>query len=168
MLEDPSRVGEPDEDGVIESLLVCAGSDDSRFALPLAAVSRLEEIEPARVECVGSTMVVQYRGELMHLLRLSDVLEERRRAPRRVARVPEAGEPLQVAVLASDGALVGLVFDRFLDIVAERVRLRPATRAGVLGCQVIQGRVTEFLDPGAIFRAAAGLARSERAMAGVA
>ncbi len=167
-LEDPSRLEDADDAGASESLLVCAGPDDSRFALPLAAISRLEEVEPARVERIGAAMVVQYRGELMQLVQLSDVLQERRRRPRRAPRVPDRSEPLQVAVLASAGALVGLVVDRFVDIVEERVRLRPATREGVLGCQVVQGRVTEFLDVEAIFRSAATLLRSEPAMAGVA
>jgi two-component system chemotaxis sensor kinase CheA len=42
---------------------------------------------------------------------------------------------------------VGLVVDQILDIVEESLTVqRPASRPGVLGSAVIQGRVTELLD----------------------
>jgi two-component system chemotaxis sensor kinase CheA len=136
-----------------EAFVLCEGPDAGRVAVPLSAVERLEELEAASVERLGRSMVVQYRGEILPLVPLGAVLEERRRRPRNAPRwdVESAG-PLQVLVLRHEGAMCGLIVDRILDIVEEVCELRPATRGGVLGCRVVQGRVTEFLDVAAVFR----------------
>jgi len=52
-----------------------------------------------------------------------------------------------VLVYSKDGRQVGVVVDRIIDTVEERlVNMRPATRQGVTGSVVICGRVTEILD----------------------
>jgi two-component system chemotaxis sensor kinase CheA len=56
-------------------------------------------------------------------------------------------EPLQALVYAKDGRRIGIVVDRILDTIEERLAdLGPATRHGVAGTLVIQNRVTEILD----------------------
>lgn len=56
-------------------------------------------------------------------------------------------------VYSEGGRSVGLVVDRIVDIVEDAVAiLRPATRAGVRGSAVIQGRVTDLLDVPDIIR----------------
>ncbi|HYH66620.1 MAG TPA: chemotaxis protein CheA [Urbifossiella sp.] len=128
-------------------LLVSSGG--GRMAIPLAAVDRLEEFPRASVERVGGRSVVQYRGEILPLVRAAR--KGRRKRP------AGAGERrgLQVAVCAADGRRVGLVVNRLLDVVDEAVTARaPAGRPGVLFTAVVQDRVTEFLDIAAVVKAA--------------
>lgn len=138
-----------------EAFLLCEGPDGGRVAVPLTMVERLEEISPEHVERLGGSLVMQYRGDILPLLHLNQLLEERRRRPRNQPSHREDTDRLSVLVLAVEGRTAGLVVDRILDIVEEVVDLRPATRRGVLGCQVVQGRATEFLDVARLLERAA-------------
>ncbi|MBN9521493.1 chemotaxis protein CheA [bacterium] len=132
-------------------LLVASGG--GRMAIPLAAVDRLEEFPREAVERVGGRNVVQYRGEILPLVRAARPGRRKRAAKRRAG--PAEPRDLQVAVCAADGRRVGLVVNRLLDVVEEAVTARaPARRAGVLFTAVVQDRVTEFLDIAAVVRAA--------------
>ncbi len=118
------------------------------MAIDLALVARLEEFPCHTIELAGDQEVVQYRGQVMPLIRVSDVLENTR------SRTAE-GEPesLHVVVYADQGgSSVGLVVDRILDIVEESFVMEPqAGRTGRLGSAVIQKRMTDILDvPGLI------------------
>ena len=138
-----------------QTLLLFRGPDDGRMAIPLSMVSRLEEFPAVTLERTGHTSVVQYRGEILTLYHLSQVLQERRRAPRTGALPPEATGTIQVVVYQSGGRQVGLVVDRILDIIEAEISLKKeGVRPGVLGSMVLQGRVTEMLDIEGIVRGA--------------
>jgi two-component system chemotaxis sensor kinase CheA len=137
-----------------QSFLLFAGPGDSRMAIPLAALARLEEFPVAQVEMSGRQWVTQYRGQILPLIRLNVVLEERRNKLRglQAPPTPDSG-PIQVLVLNHDERSFGLVVDRILDIVEDRADVRSAaTRASVLYSVVIGDRVTEMLDIPAILR----------------
>jgi two-component system chemotaxis sensor kinase CheA len=139
-----------------EAFLLFAGPGDSRMAIPLSTLARLEEFPMAQVEMSGSHWVTQYRGQILPLIRLNVVLEERRNKLR-VLQTPPALDsgPIQVLVLNHDGRSFGLVVERILDIVEDRADVRSAAnRAAVLYSVVIGGRVTELLDIPAILRSA--------------
>ena len=110
----------------------------------------------AQVEMSGSQWVTQYRGQILPLIRLNVVLEERRNKLRALQAPPNADSgPIQVLVLNHDGRSFGLVVERILDIVEDRADVRSAaTRAAVLYSVVIGDRVTEMLDIPAILRGA--------------
>src|SRR5271163_2384943 len=61
-----------------QTFLLFAGPGDSRMAIPLATLARLEEFPVAQVEMSGSQWLTQYRGQILPLIRLDIVLEERR------------------------------------------------------------------------------------------
>jgi len=140
------------------AVLLFQYGDKGRMAVDLALVARLEEFSRDAIEVAAGQEVVQYRGQIMPLIRVSEVLESRR---------PKAGDGgqdfLQVVVYSDQGRSVGLIVDRILDIVEESFVLEPqAGRKGVLGSAVIQKRVTDVLDvPGLITAVGRG-----RAMAG--
>ena len=136
------------------SFLLFAGPGDSRMALPLAILARLEEFPASQVEKSGNEWVIQYRGKILPLLRLARVLEERRvRVRQALSRADADSGPLQVLVCNDEGETIGIVVDRILDIVEDRADVKsPATRAGVLYSVVINERVTELLDIPAIKR----------------
>ncbi|HSZ00718.1 MAG TPA: chemotaxis protein CheW [Terriglobales bacterium] len=135
-----------------QTFLLFAGPGDSRMAVPLTTLARLEEFPVAQVEMSGSQWVTQYRGQILPLVRLNVALEERRNKLRALQAPPspDAG-PIQVLVLNHDGRPFGLVVERILDIVEDRADVRSAaTRTAVLYSVVIGDRVTEMLDIPAI------------------
>jgi two-component system chemotaxis sensor kinase CheA len=139
-----------------QTFLLFAGPGNSRMAIPLGTLARLEEFPVAQVEMSGSQWVTQYRGQILPLIRLSVVLEQRRNKLRALQAPPTADSgPIQVLVLHHDGRSFGLVVERILDIVEDRADVRSAaTRAEMLYSVVIGGRVTELLDIPAILRSA--------------
>jgi two-component system chemotaxis sensor kinase CheA len=128
-------------------LLFALDKDGSRMAVPLSSVARLEEFPRKLVEKAGGQEVVQYRQQLLLLIRLGEVL--------RPGKAEEAHDPLQVVVYRENGRSVGLVVDRILDIVEETLTIqRSSTTPGVLGSAVVQQRVTDLVDVPAIIRQA--------------
>jgi two-component system, chemotaxis family, sensor kinase CheA len=150
-----------------QTFLLFAGPGDSRMAIPLSTLARLEEFPVAQVEMSGSQWVIQYRGQILPLIRLNVMLQERRNKLRtmQVPPAPDSG-PIQVLVLNHDGRSCGLVVERILDIVEDQADVKSAaTRASVLYSVVIGDRVTELLDIPAIVRKAdLNAARPGRAM----
>jgi len=120
-----------------QSWLLFCSSEGNRMALPLSAVARLEEFPLNIVEHSSGDEVVQYRGEIMPLLRISRLLRE-----------PDvARDPLQVVVFNSQARRLGLVVDRIEDITDERIEVHDdAAKGFLLGSAVIQQRVTDIVD----------------------
>ena len=142
--------------GEKQTFLLFAGPGDSRMAIPLSTLARLEEFPAAQVEMSGSQWVTQYRGQILPLVRLTVALEERR-ARLRALQAPPAPDsaPIQVLVLTHEGRSCGLVVERILDIVEDRADVKTAaTRANILYSVLIGDRVTELLDIPAILRSA--------------
>jgi two-component system chemotaxis sensor kinase CheA len=122
-------------------VLLCQYGEGGQVAIDLSAVGRLEQFPVHRIEIADDREAVQYRGQIMPLLRVSDLLQGKHRpAPREQALV-------HVVVYADRGRNVGLVVDRILDIVDEAFRVERQTgRRGVLGSAVIQKRITDIVD----------------------
>jgi len=140
--------------GEKQTFLLFAGPGDSRMAIPLNMLARLEEFPVAQVERSGVQWVTQYRGKILPLIRLTVVLEERRVKLRALQALPPADSgPIQALVLNHEERSFGLVVEKILDIVEDRADVRTAaTRAAVLYSVVIGDRVTELLDIPAILR----------------
>ena len=143
-----------------QTLLLVRSPGNSRLAIPLAPVSRLEEIPVDQVESAGDVDVVQYRGQILPLIHLRDILSERRS----FNRLAEAGGAaadtnLLQAIVFGDGVRqVGLIVDEILDIIQDVFEVKGrATRNGVSGTLVIQGRVTELFDVDSFLRRVAPL-----------
>jgi len=145
--------------GEKQTFLLFAGQGDSRMAIPLSALARLEEFPVAQLEVSGKEWVTQYRGQILPLIRLNVVMEERRVKARGLPALPTRDSgPIQVLVLNYEGRSFGLVVDKILDIVEDRAEVKsPATRPCVLYSAVIGERVTELLDIPAILETAAAL-----------
>jgi two-component system chemotaxis sensor kinase CheA len=136
-------------------LLLFQDASGGRMAIPLERVDRLEEFPASAVERSGPQEVVQYRDEILPIFDVSQLLLERRKAPR--SGPGEAGEDqrtLQVIVQRHAEGRVGIVVERILDVVEQEMNLQPASRPGVSGTLVINGRVTEILDLQSLLAAA--------------
>ena len=120
-----------------ERLLVTAVGE-RRVAIPLDTVTRLEEFPIAKIEHAGSREVVQYRGQILPLVRLSYLLG---------AMPEETGETVSVVVYSEGERSVALVVDKIVDIVEDAMTARRnVDDDGLVGTAVIQQRVTELLD----------------------
>ncbi len=141
-LADGKSARSQDGGTAVQTLLVLSLGEQRRIAVPLSLVARLEEVAAADVEHADGREVVQYRGQIMPLLRLADVFGGCGQGD---------GETMQVVVYTEDGQSVGLVVGRILDIVETAVDVRHVTnRAGLVGTAVIQGRVTDLVDVPAV------------------
>jgi len=148
-----------------QTLLLFQSPDNGRMAIPLRLVTRLEEFPRSSVEKAGNQEVVQYRDSILPLVRLSSLLQERRRKTRAPQDAPPQDAPLQVVVYSDQEHSVGLVVERILDIVDEDLTKRQAaSRDGIEGVVVIQGRVTELLDLEGLIRTHAALRSTKDSM----
>ena len=94
------------------SLLIVDLGDARRFALPTSMVSRLEKAPRSAIEFAGGREVIQYRGDILPLVRLIDVFGSTTDAPE--------PEELQVVVYAEQGNSYGLVVNRIVDVARQR------------------------------------------------
>ena len=119
------------------SLLVFRAGSPQPKAVPLSLVTRLEEIDCRKIELSNGRHLVQYRGQLMPLVRVND--EVRVRA--------EGTQPL--LVFSDGGRSMGLVVDEIVDIVEDTLEIEVGSDTpGLLGCAVIKGQATEIIDVG--------------------
>jgi two-component system, chemotaxis family, sensor kinase CheA len=132
------------------TLLLLGGSDGERMAMPLDRVQRLEEFDAASKEPLAGQFVMQYRGEILPVVELTDLLDERR-AKKRTAE--GLNPPLSTgkisAIVVKNEHQEGVILQvhRILGIVkVEFEKLNAPSRAGVRGTLVVQERVTELLD----------------------
>ncbi|MEE9148145.1 MAG: chemotaxis protein CheW, partial [Candidatus Tectomicrobia bacterium] len=139
----------------VQTLLLFASAAGERMALPLSRVTRLEKFSRTDVEHAGHREVVQYWGQIMPLLHISQVLAMGGpwALPGNGDRAAAEKDTLEVVVLTNQERSVGLVVDTILDIVEDRFAVQDLrSREGVIGTAVVQGHVTELLDIDAIIR----------------
>jgi two-component system, chemotaxis family, sensor kinase CheA len=130
-----SREEESDEDTV--SLLVFRAGSQQPKAVPLSLVTRLEEIDCRKIEISDGRHLVQYRDQLMPLLRIDAETSLKK----------EGAQP--ILVFSDQGRSMGLVVDEIIDIVEERLDIEVSSdRPGLLGYAVIKGATTEIIDVG--------------------
>ncbi len=118
----------------ISFLVFQAGSDDPK-AVPLSLITRLEEVDVARIEKGNDRELVQYRGSLMPLIYVND-------------QVKHKTEGTQALLVFSDtGRSMGLAVDSIVDIVEDNLHIEvPSDKPGYLGTAVIKGKATEVID----------------------
>jgi two-component system chemotaxis sensor kinase CheA len=136
--------------GTTEMVLVCTVGS-SRIGIPLALVSRLEELPTESIERASGHDVIQYRGRLLRLIYLDELLES---GP---ARRGEGRDKLPVLVYETDNSIHGLVVDDIVDVFETDLSSgEPADRAGLRMSGIIGRRVTDLLDIEEIIARAAG------------
>jgi two-component system chemotaxis sensor kinase CheA len=119
------------------SLLVFRAGSQQPKAVPLSLVTRLEEIDCRRIEISDGRHLVQYRDQLMPLLRIDTETGLKR----------EGAQP--ILVFSAHGRSMGLVVDEIVDIVEDKLDIEVASnRPGVLGYAVVKGNTTEIVDVG--------------------
>lgn len=123
----------------LQTLLVMQVGADRKFALPLSQVTRLEKIQTDIIEIAGDQEVVQYRGEILPLIRLANCMG--------VVSIQSEPNLLDVVVYTKGSRSVGLVVDQITDIVeTDVVSQRASHRPGLTCSAVVQGHITDVLD----------------------
>src|SRR6201991_4308041 len=118
------------------SLLVFRAGTNQPKAVPLALVTRLEELAADKIELSNGRYMVQYRDQLMPLVQMEGV------------EVRTSGSQ-PILVFVDDRRAMGLVVDEIVDIVEERLNIEVAgSKSGILGSAVIKGQATEVIDVG--------------------
>ena len=121
-----------------EQVLVAGIGGGRRVAIPLGAVTRLERLRRDLVEHVGGREVVQYRGAIVPLVRLDQLLG---------GQGDSESEELLVVVYTRGVRSVAIVVDEIIDIVDDdAARHSQIDGHGLVGSTVLKDRVTELLD----------------------
>lgn len=135
---EPARVAPPASNAT--TLLVFAAGEGPLKAVPMALISRLEEIEVSCIQQVGAHRLVTYQGGLMPLLPADDTL------------IPKAAGLQPVLVFQHGGRSAGVMVDEILDVTeAELVLDLNSTMPGTVGTALIGGRMMAILDVAALF-----------------
>lgn len=135
--------GSTETEGAASVLVVELGGG-RRAGIPVSAVDRLEEVTMDLVERAGHHEVVQYREQILPLVRLDRVLHG--------DPVHGGGAPLQVVVCRKGDQRAGVVVAGILDIVETTLTVRTALdSSGGDGSAVIAGHVTELVDIDQVF-----------------
>lgn len=130
------------------TLLIARNGPESQVAIPLSVVARLEGFSAKLIRHVGGREVLQYRDQIIPLLRLSQVLPSGS-SPEPVT----AGDSIEVVIYAEGARTAGLIVDCIVDIVDEHAVIDPlASRPGVVGSFASDNCITELLDLPSIIR----------------
>ena len=115
-------------------LLLFSPNAAVQHAVPLALVNRLETVSLDQLEEIDQRFVLQYRDQLMPVQFMCDVPTDR-------------AKRFSMLVFDDAGRQMGLVVEKVLDIIAEKLEIDPsASRSGYLGTSILNGRATEILD----------------------
>jgi two-component system chemotaxis sensor kinase CheA len=119
------------------SLLVFRAGGEEPKAVMLSLVTRLEDIQTEAIEHANDRDLVQYRGNLMPLVKVHDDMQLR----------DKGTQPM--LVFADEHRSMGLMVDEIVDIVEEVLDIEVTSdKPGLLGSAVIKGKATEVIDVG--------------------
>jgi two-component system, chemotaxis family, sensor kinase CheA len=119
------------------SLLIFRAGSERLKAVPLARVSRIEEIDCRAIEVANGEYIVKYHSELMPLLGFD--LQPR----------TENEGPRPVLVFTEQDRSIGLLIDEIVDVAEEKLDVKiVGDRPGILGYALLNGVIAEIIDVG--------------------
>jgi two-component system, chemotaxis family, sensor kinase CheA len=134
-----------------QTLLLFSAGRFPRLVVPLSMVARLEEFASSKVQYAAGQPVLHYRDAILPLVSVGAMLD------RGSSDAAMERDSLQVIVFSEGNRHVGLVVDEIQDIVEEAITVKRASSSfGLLGSGVVGGKITDFIDLGALLQAAIG------------
>jgi len=111
---------------------------EQRFAIPMVLIERLEIFPAERIEYSGTSEVLQYRGEVIAVIRWSDLIDSEAQAP--------SGDVY--GLILSDGhKRMCLQVEKVVDILETPLEIKMRSDNPLfLGTSVIEGAATEVID----------------------
>ncbi|PCJ62591.1 MAG: hypothetical protein COA79_03500 [Planctomycetota bacterium] len=144
-----------DEVNQSSQLLICRTTDNGRMGIPLDKVLRLESLEKELFEFVGGKEVIKYRGNILQVHKVLNILIDRRKKNRdeENGTIDEKGKKLKIGlnedviILEINSIEVGLICGEIMDTFNVYLNeMGASTRKGVMGTLVIDEKVIEVLD----------------------
>jgi len=112
---------------------------EQRFVISMTLIERLEYFEASRIEKTASGEVLQYRGDVIRVLRWGEMLG----AAPKVA----SGEDEYCIILSDNGKRMCLQVDQVVDILEVSFDIKQTSDTSLLlGTTVIEGIATEVVD----------------------
>jgi two-component system chemotaxis sensor kinase CheA len=149
--EASTNTGEPEPSShpdTVSLLIFRAGSERPK-AVPLAIVSRIEEIDCRNIEIADGRYIAKYRDELMPLFGFGTQVKTNN----------EGAQP--IVVVSKGGPSIGLLVDAIADITEEKLDIKmTGDRPGILGYALIGGVITEIIDVAFFLQAGSSLGRA--------
>ncbi|MBV9076905.1 MAG: response regulator, partial [Methylobacteriaceae bacterium] len=116
-----------------DTILVFRGGAGDLKALPLALVTRLEEVDGSSIEQSGGRARIQYRGRLIPVVPVDPEIS-----------LAAERQPL---VIVSDGErTMGLAVREIVDVVECALAIEPGGGPDSLGSAIVRGRATDLID----------------------
>jgi len=125
-------------DNVACQRLLIAKAGNRRLAIPLSQVARLEELSPELIEQSHGREVIQYRDQIMPLVRMHEVLG--------IADKETSAGSLKVLVYQRHDCQLGVAVDQIGDIVEVPIEADELDLSHAAKSIVVQGRVTDLID----------------------
>ena len=124
-----------------QTLLIVDVGDARGFALPTSMVARLEKICRSAVEHANGREVIQYRGAILPLVRLADVVGGG-------APASTCDAEMQVIVYDEQDQRFGLVVERIVDITEAELNfaIDRNVKSYLLGTAIVQQRVKDVIN----------------------
>ncbi len=128
-----------------QTLLIFKLDEKHRMAVNLKHVSRLEEFDHHAIEFSGDQEVVQYRGCIMPLVRLSKLFGIEK------AISNNDNKMVQVIVCRHNDYEIGMIVDQIIDIIDAKITYEsPDEKHKLYHSAIVQEQVTELIDVDAI------------------
>ena len=123
-----------------QSLLIFDNGTDEQFAITIPLIQRVDEIDLKRIQVVGGKDYLEYRGEQMRILHLSDYLTVQKPANR--------GEKANIIIPKETHMPVGIMINQVVDTKTMLIDIAEGAihGPGILGSTLIDGKITLILD----------------------
>lgn len=124
---------------VREFVLVNLGSQ-TKHAIPLTFVSRMEEIKTSQIELSGFQRVIRYRGGILKIVNLNELLG--------YPKSKEEKEITQLIVVKAHDQLFGLEVDQIIDVLSTSDLLDDSlsTHQAILGNLITQNEIIVVIN----------------------
>ena len=130
-------------------MLIFRLASGRELAMPLSEIDRLEDIPQDSIEQTEQMQAVQYRGQIMPLLPLSQLLGE---SPHHIGTndnvLASDVKAVKAIVINVDGSHTAIAVREIVDVAQQQGPMRLTNKPGSLirGAAVIEGKVTDVLD----------------------
>lgn len=100
------------EDSSLREFVLVGLASKAKHAIPLSAVSRMEEIKTSSIELSGNQRVIRYRGGILRIVSLNEVLGYKEEKVEK--------EITQLIVTRTDDEMVGIEVNQIIDVLSTR------------------------------------------------
>ncbi|MFQ5588222.1 MAG: chemotaxis protein CheW, partial [Nitrospiria bacterium] len=123
-----------------EAMVLFSINGKDRYVVPLSEITRLEEFDLHKIEHSSGREVIQYRDDLLPLVRLDAVLQ--------TETVHKKPDRIYAIVFTRHEKSVGVVVGQIIDIVEAGLHIHdtPGRKTGIKGSMIIEGHSTDLIE----------------------